>query len=354
MKKDEDLDPESRHLLVKKHQDYIRNGLKLPKGSKRDRFKYIKTHLSKLTLEFRRNVIEENGGVWFLPQELDGVSNDLLSELEKGEGENNGKLRLTFQYPDFYPAMRYAKDGETRKRIYIANENKLKQNVALFKDVVVLRDEAARMLHYPNHAAFRLEAKMAKKPETVNKFLMDLQSRLTAGAMREVDKLKRLKEIDLTSRGQVFDGHFWAWDLSFYNRLMLETQYQVDQASISEYFSLQSTINGMLKIFQRLFGLKFFEISDSERAELAPSGNGNDLIWHEDVQMFHVWNDDELGGEFAGYLYLDLYPREGKYGHAASYPLCPVRQKFVIYAEFNTMFRALFTKTVNVSIPSQR
>jgi metallopeptidase MepB len=185
LEKKEDFDPESYHLLVKTHKNYIRNGLKLPVGSKRDRFKEIKRRLSQLTLEFRQNIVEENGGIWFLPQDLEGISKDVLSSLEKGEGEHSGMLRLTFKHPDFYTAMRYAKNGETRKRIYTANDNKCNQNVPLFKEVMVLRDEAARLLGYPNHAAFRLEDKMAKTAETVNTFLDDLRSRLTTGGARE-------------------------------------------------------------------------------------------------------------------------------------------------------------------------
>ena len=41
-KQNETLDSESRRLLEKEHKDYVRNGLNLPAGPKRDRFKEIK------------------------------------------------------------------------------------------------------------------------------------------------------------------------------------------------------------------------------------------------------------------------------------------------------------------------
>ena len=47
LKKNEDLHQESYNLLKKKHKDHIRNGLKLPIGPKRDRFKEIKTRLDR-------------------------------------------------------------------------------------------------------------------------------------------------------------------------------------------------------------------------------------------------------------------------------------------------------------------
>jgi metallopeptidase MepB len=76
----------------------------------------------------------------------------------------------------------------------------MSQERAVFKEVMVLRDEAARLLGYPSHATFRLEEKMAKTPENVNAFLNDLQSRLTAGGERELEELKQFKKAGLESR----------------------------------------------------------------------------------------------------------------------------------------------------------
>lgn len=132
--------------------------------------------------------------------------------VRKREGENSDKFRLIFKHPNFYTAMRYAMNGESRKRIYAADDNKCNQNVALFKKVMVLHDGAARLLGNPNHAAFRLEDKMAKTPGTVHPFLGDLWSRLTAGSAREDKGSKNLKAADLASRAEVFDGKFISKD----------------------------------------------------------------------------------------------------------------------------------------------
>jgi metallopeptidase MepB len=324
LKKNESLEPESRRLLEKEHKDYIRNGLGLPAGPKRDRFKEIKKRLSQISIEFQKNLNEENGGIWFTPEELDGVPEDVLSGLKKGEGEHEGKLWLTFKYPDLFPTMKYAKNAETRKRLMIENENKCNQNVPLFREAIILRDEAARLLGYPNHAAFRIEDKMAKTPKTVDDFLGDLRSRLTAGGHKEIKALLELKKADLESRGESFDGRYYLWDHRFYDRLMLEKDYSLDQQLIAEYFPLQTTIEGMLKIFEELFGLVFVEITGEDREKIAPSGKGSDIVWHEDVQIFSVWDDQGEGSGFVGYLYLDLFPRPGKYGHAANFNLQPV------------------------------
>lgn len=323
LKKGEKLDPESRRLLEKEHKNFIRNGLGLPVGPKRDRFKEIKKRLSQISIIFQKNLNEESGGLWFTPDELSGVPEDVISGLKKGEGADSGKLWLSFKYPDLFPTLKYATNAVTRKTVLIANENKCNQNVPLFREAVVLRDEAARLLGYPNHAAFRIEDKMAKTPKTVDDFLGDLRSRLTAGGISEIKTLLALKKQDMESRKETFGGHYFMWDNRFYDRMMLEKDYSLDQQLIAEYFPLQTTIGGMLQIFEELFGLVFVEIEGQERDKIAASGKGSDIVWHQDVQVFSVWDDEGEGSDFVGYLYLDLFPREGKYGHAANFNLQP-------------------------------
>ncbi|KAH8587442.1 metallopeptidase MepB [Bisporella sp. PMI_857] len=323
VKKNESLDPESSHLLEKMHKEYIRNGLALPAGSKRNRFKEIRKRLAQLSVDFRKNQSEDVSGIWFYPKELDGVPEWVVSDLEKGSGENEGKLRLTLEYSRLGAAQQSATNSETRRRCQIGHENKCPDNVVLFKETVVLRDEAARLLGYPNHAAYRIEAKMAKTPKTVNAFLADLQTRLTPGGRKELEKLKELKKADLESRGIVFDGRFFLWDYGFYRQVMLKQEYNVDQQLISEYFSLETTVQGMLKIFQQLFGLVFQEIRGDKQDNLTEFGNGNKLVWHEDVQVFSVWDSVQQGNLFLGYLYLDLWARKHKYSGPSNWNLQP-------------------------------
>ena len=314
VKKGESLEGESQRLLEKEYKHLIELGMNIPAGPQRDRFKAIKERLSTISITFQKFLNEEKGGLWFSPTELDGVPGDVLATFKKGEGENQGKLRLTFKYPDYLPTLKYCTNSATRKQVFIANENKCLQNVPLFKEAILLRDEAARMLGYPNHAALMIEDKMAKTVKTVNDFLGDLRQRLTEGGKEEVATFKKLKESDLKSRQveTAYDGRYYLWDNGFYNRLLLETEYSVDQQKVSEYFPLQSSISGMLKIFEDLLGLEFNQIQGEDLSRLSPTGKGEDIVWHEEVLMFSVWDDEGEGGGFVGYLYLDLHPREGK------------------------------------------
>jgi metallopeptidase MepB len=326
LKNKEKLDPESQRLLEKDHKSFIRNGLSLPAGPKRDRFKEIKQRLSQIGIAFQKNLNEENGGLWFTPEELNGVPDDVITTLPKGEGENEGKIRLSFKYPELFPTLKYATSAETRKKVYIENENKCNNNVALFREAILLRDEGARLLGYDNHAQFRIEDKMAKTTKTVDDFLGDLRERLAPGGKKEIEHLMEFKKQDVKERGitgPLADGYY-LWDHRYYDRLMLEKDYQLDHQIIAEYFPLQTTIQGMLKIFEELFGLVFVEIvGEEDRAALAEGGKGSDIIWHEDVQVFSVWDDEGEGAGFVGWLYLDLHPRDGKYGHAANFNLQP-------------------------------
>lgn len=325
LKNSKDLDPESQRLLEKDHKGFVRMGLNVPAGPKRDRFKDIKKRLSELSITFQKNLNEEQGGLWFTEQELEGVPKDVLDGLKKGDGDNAGKLWLTFKYPDLFPTLKYCKNPDVRRKVFTSNENKCNENVPLFREAIVLRDEAARILGYPNHATFRIEDKMAKTPKTVDDFLGDLRTRLAPGGVEELKKLKTLKEKDFKDRGvaEQNDGKYYLWDHRYYDTLMLEHEYQLDQEAIAEYFPLETTIRGMLQIFEELFGLQFVQVTGKDRDSISPTGKGDDIIWHPDVQVFSVWDDEGEGSGFVGYLYLDLHPRDGKYGHAANFNLQP-------------------------------
>ncbi|KAG9603658.1 zincin, partial [Aureobasidium melanogenum] len=313
VKKNEELKAEDKRLLERYHRNFLRNGLGAT-AEKRERFKIIQKQLHQLASDFEKNLREGNKGVWFELEELSGLPDDLVSSLTKGTGEYDGKVLLPFGFPHVSTVLKYATSSETRRVYYTAYENRCPKNVSVFKEIMVLRQESAQLLGYANHAAFRIEDKMAKTPNTVMRFLDDLNSRLSAGVKAEVDELKILKSQDLDSRGELSDGKMYLWDQPFYNRMMLEKESSIDRQQVAEFFPLKTTVTGVLDIFSHLFGLVFEEIVGEDKDTLSSTGQGGDLVWQEDVQMFAVWDDGQEGGSFVGYLYLDLYPRAGKYG----------------------------------------
>lgn len=164
---------------------------------------------------------------------------------------------------------------------------------------------------------------MAKTTENVNTFLGDLRTRLAAGGEKEINRLLEYKKRDYKERGLEFDGNFYMWDTSYYSRILKEEEYSVDEIKISQYFPVDTTFAGMLKIFEEIFGFVFVELKEDERARLSPTGKAEDIAWHEDVLIYSVWDDEAGGSGFCGYLYLDLHPRDNKYSHNANFNIEP-------------------------------
>lgn len=151
------LDAESMRYLAKVHRDHTANGMSLPAGPQRERLQAIKARLSLLQVDFHRNLNHAksgSGGLWFSQQQLDGVPDNVLERLQRGQGENAGLLRVTFSNADCFSVLQYAQNAETRKHLYIAFQNMVPGNVAILKEAVTLRNEAAQLLGYSSHAAF--------------------------------------------------------------------------------------------------------------------------------------------------------------------------------------------------------
>lgn len=169
------------------------------------------------------------------------------------------------------------------------------------------------MLGYPNHASMRVETKMAKTPAAVDAFLQDLTERTKEGAEKDVAFLLEYKKKFCQERGLDYDGNIYLWDRLFYSRMRKNVEFQIQDAETVQYFPVQSTVAGMLKIFAQLLGLEYVPLSRGDLARLSPTGRAEDVLWHEDLEIYEVWDDEQNGGGFCGYLYLDLLPREGKY-----------------------------------------
>jgi len=145
--------------------------------------------------------------------------------------------------------------------------------------------------------------RMAKDPNSVETFLDDLIKKLDAPLEKDIHSLLKYKKQECESRGIPFDNTVNAWDFHYYMNKVLELEYQVNDNEIKEYFPLEVVTEGIFKVYQELLGLKFKELKDY------PS-------WHTDVQCFEVY-DLEHPDHYIGQFFVDLFPRDGKYGHAA-------------------------------------
>ena len=288
------LYPEAEHLLNRMYSDFVKNGLNLKEVAERHRLAEIRSRINHLAAAFDKNVAQATsvGGVWYAPDELPGMPDDELAGMERGTGVHEAKVFASFSDHERL-VMRLVTNADSRKRMLIARANRCNENVPIFHEVTVLRDEAARLLGYPSHAALSVEDKMARNTETVKTLLYSLRDRLLPAGRRELLMFQKLKRTDCEARGVPWDGHYFVWDQPFYNRMLLAKEYQVDHQKIAEYFPLETTVSGMLDIFAHLFGLVFSRLPTED-------ADGNSLVWHPDVWLFAVWDDEAEGGGFLG------------------------------------------------------
>uniref|UniRef100_A0A8C5WNQ9 Thimet oligopeptidase n=1 Tax=Laticauda laticaudata TaxID=8630 RepID=A0A8C5WNQ9_LATLA len=271
------------------------------------KIKEIKKKLSVLCIDFSKNLNEDSTFLAFTREELGGLPEDFLSSLEKAEEE--GKLKVTLKYPHYFPLMKKCHVPETRKRMEERFNSRCKEeNCRILQQLVELRAQKSALLGFETHAAFVLEMNMAKECKTVATFLDELAAKLKPLGEKERAVILGLKQRECEQRALPFDGRINAWDMRYYMNQVEETQYSVDQNLLKEFFPMQVVTDGLLGIYQELLGLTFCREEDAQ-------------AWHEDVQLYTV--QDPASGEIFGQFYLDLYPREGKYGHAACFGLQP-------------------------------
>ncbi|OAR00709.1 hypothetical protein LLEC1_00240 [Akanthomyces lecanii] len=317
------LDGESLHLLEKEWQRNVRNGLLLPAGPDRERFKAARKEISSLSLSAQKILDEDTDGVWFRPEELEGIPEDdiEMSDLEQGSGENEGKVKVMFKYDHLVPLYTYAIHEATRRTYMLAVVNRANVNAPLFQKIIELRDEAARLVGFRNHAEFRISGRMAKTPERVHDMLQNIRDLTEDGVRADIAALLSYKKKDCEERGALYDGKLYFWDKLFYSRVRRSKEFSVDEVATSQYFPAEPTFSAMLKIFEELFGFVFVQLSEADRARISPTGRSEDVAWHPDASIYSVWDDDEAGGGFVGYLYLDLQSRDNKYSHDACFTL---------------------------------
>ncbi|CAI5722575.1 unnamed protein product [Hyaloperonospora brassicae] len=300
------LDAVTQRYVYRLVQDFQRNGLQLPE-EKQQEVQAWKQKLSKLGIQFQQHLAEETIQLEFSHDELKGLSDDFVDALEI---DDDDKYKVVLSYPTVFPILSTCSVESTRKAVeYAFNRRCISTNVAILEEMLEIRHKVALTLGYESHAAYVLEQRMAKTPAKVKEFLNDLNNKLEPIAMKDLDDLLELKKAECERNGWNFDGKINMWDFRYYTEQFVMKHCSVDSEKLREYFPLTHVTAELLSMFQELLSLKFVEIAQPH-------------VWHKDVRMFAVY-DARLGrvGNLVGHFYLDLFPRAGKYGHAACFTL---------------------------------
>uniref|UniRef100_A0A8C1YHR7 Neurolysin (metallopeptidase M3 family) n=1 Tax=Cyprinus carpio TaxID=7962 RepID=A0A8C1YHR7_CYPCA len=300
-----DLLPESERFLGRLLKLGKRSGLHLSKDIQEE-IKSISKQISELSIDFNQNLNEENTVLLFWQEDLVGLAESYVNGLEKAE---DGRYKVTLAYPHYFPLMKRCHVAETRRKMEMAFHSRCKDvNTAILEQLIELRARLAKLLGFSSHANYVLEMTVAKNPENVARFLDELYKRLRPVGEQERHYLLSLKRADCERRGLEFDGQLHAWDMPYYMNQVEQVKFAVDKDKLLEYFPLEVVTEGLLNIYQDLLGLRFQQMEDAH-------------VWHDSVKLYSVL--DSVTGEEIGQFYLDLHPREGKYGHAACFGLQP-------------------------------
>ncbi len=294
------LTGEPRRLLDFTLRDYRRNGFELPK-EQREKVRALMDRLVELGTEFRKAIDEWDDGIVVDREQLAGMPDRWIDGLKTVEQDGRTRYRVSLDYPEIMPFMDNAESGDLRRELFLKNQNKGGEgNVRVLEEAIALRAEIAHLLGYDSWAAYIVEKRMAKRPEHVERFLLDLQQKLEAKARIDMEALSRAK------RERTGDPEVYVWDWWYETNRLLKTEYAVDDFEVAQYFPLQRCIEGLFLVTQELLGIRYEPATD------AP-------VWHEDVQAFDIFEAD--GDRPFARFYMDLFPRPNKFGHAAAFPL---------------------------------
>lgn len=290
------IDRMARKTMLEQFED---RGVNLPK-KKRQQAREFFERLDKLQQDFSRNLRDNQTRLSFTAAELTGVAKDFL---ERAKRDEQGRYLIGFDAPETDAILGYAENEEVRRRYqYEASRRGTEQNLEILREVVDIRKQLAELFGYPSYAHWSLRVKMVERPEVVNKFLSDVAARVEEAEKRELNELA-VEKAKFTGQD---DAVIQRWDVYFYQQRLKKNRYAVDPQQVRAQFPTEPTLAWMLNVSSRLYGIEF-------------RANADLPVWHPEVRGYDVY--ESASKKYIASFYLDLFPREGKYKHAAAFGL---------------------------------
>jgi peptidyl-dipeptidase Dcp len=296
--------PEQKELIDRYNRDFVRAGANLTEMDK-TKMRALNQEISKFTTDFSTKLLAgTKAGALVVDNvsQLDGLSPDEIQTAAQAAKERGlaGKWVLPLQNTTQQPAQAELRNRAVRQSLFEHSTTRTERGDAndtrtTIKRLAELRAEKAKLLGYPNWAAYVLVTQGAKTPENAIKLLTDLAPPATARARAEAADMQKL--IDAQGGGFKLEP----WDWQYYAEQVRKAKYNLDESQIMPYFELNDVLqNGVFFAANRLYGITFKERHDIP-------------VYHPDVRVFEVFDSN---GQPLALWYCDYFKRDNKSGGA--------------------------------------
>ncbi len=267
-----------QQMVLKRHFDsFEREGIGLPE-EQQARLRQINADIATKTQKIGNNILAESNDF------LEKFGFSVAAYPDKMTTTEDRELRR--QYNEAYTS-----------RGHRGNDN---DNRQLLLDVLDLRAEKARILGYPNAAAYILANKMAGDPQTVDSFLDGIMKAAVAQAKEELADMQAVMDREVREGKLPAGSRIEPWDWWYYAEKVRKEKYDLDESQTKPYFQIDSVINGIFTNAKILYGVNM------ERLEGVP-------VYNPEVRTYKVTAED---GSLLGIFTTDYKPRASKRGGA--------------------------------------
>jgi oligopeptidase A len=291
------LDGAQRRLLERALEDFRLSGVGLPQDRK-ERYKTVVQELSSLGAKFEENVLDSMNA-WSKHVTdvslLSGINPVIVEQARVRAADKNLEGWLfVLEQPAYVSVMTDADSEALRREFYEAWSTRASDrgpsagkfdNTEVMGKILALRHEAARLLDFPNYAAYALATRMAPSNQAVFDFLRQLARVAQPAAQREFAELEQFA-------GRKLD----AWDVGYYAEKLQAKLFSITQEELRPYFPLPRVLEGLFSVAERLFGVKIRE-------------HAGVPLYHSDARFFEII---DAGGAVRAGFYLDACARPKK------------------------------------------
>jgi thimet oligopeptidase len=291
------LQPVEQRLLDFTLRDYKRAGLTLDE-TKRRQVESLRKQIAFWDTHFAVNNNNASAKLTFSKDDLEGVSADFVSQIKTGEDQYTVDANVA---PQFLAVASNCVKEETRKKLQMARDSRAKdKNLPIAAKVISLRAQLASLLGYQSWADYQTETRMAKSGANALDFLEKLKVGLQPKYDEEMAEFKKIKAGFSGSTNP--DVKLWDW--YFVSNQLEKQKYSVDEEALRVYFPMDRVLQGMFAVYERIFGIKIEPLEPPTK-------------YVDDLKLYAIV--DAATSQPLGLLYMDLFPRPGKYNHFATF-----------------------------------